>query len=366
MLYAIIMEPSSITSSTASSDLHTIFTSNRDGFAILTSKQLPACATFTLQSALGPLAVSIAARPVHVQLADSKEIAQLRRFHEFVFRDVLNIVQPFLASDYENEQHSYLIVPTTCNGRSDVEIDWPLVREFQQPITLHGDCPEIDDTHMLTETDDESCEKTDNETDATITSATIGGKRSKRTFRAEDYRNRVVFPWYRIERSKRYAVVRVAEHLTPFSPFPNEKYESYAAYIEDRYQRPVLCREQFMLEVVCLPTNNNDLDALVQRTETKPSFGGDRGRGVEMLIPELCQNLGFPSAMWLRATLLPAVLHRLHGLQTAEWLRNMLNASEYADEQNGMNETNHLSGFPLILYFVCCHISSFIVLFLSC
>lgn len=278
-------------------------------FGILTAHELPNCGAFRLHSLAGPVEITLAERPVRVQLASSgmgagnaenEELAQLRRFHEFVFGDVLKITLPFLVADYENKEHAYLIVPTTTlsiGGGGGVSINWPLVQRFQEPMKASDDNNQGPDGDFGAR------------------------KRAKMQYRAEDYQDRVVFPWYRMDSDRRYIVVRVHEHLTPNSPFPNDAFASYAAYIEDKYQLQIVNADQFMLEVLCV-SDASGLNALVQPEQQKPFAG----RHVELLIPELCQNLAFPGGLWLKAMLLPSILHRLHTQFHAEWLRAELNA----------------------------------------
>lgn len=44
----------------------------------------------------------------------------------------------------------------------------------------------------------------------------------------------------------------------------------------------------------------------------------------EHLIPELCQRLCFPAVLWLKATCLPTILHRVNYLLLAEELRQKI------------------------------------------
>lgn len=311
-LYGINVQPTDGEPKPSAADFHALYSDTTTGYGLLTAREMPPIAAFTLQSSIGPQLVSIAVTPTRVTLSDgngddptdggtSTELQQLRRFHEFIFRDILNIVHPFLAADHDNLEQSYLIVPTRNQAAT---IDWPLVQRFQQPVRLlDGDAVAAD-------------------RDADLAAR----KRAKLQFRAEDWLHRVVYPWYRVDAVKRYVVVRVHEHLTPFSAFPNDAFASYADYIEDKYQLEVTCAEQFMLEVQ--PVAEAGLNALVRGGggETK-TFAA---RGIELLIPELCQNLAFPGGMWLKATLLPSVLHRVQQLQAAEELRVELNAREYS------------------------------------
>lgn len=302
LLYSIQFQPWSMETIDETGAFFKLLGDASCGFGILTAKPLPPCAAFQLHSVAGPMRVDIATRPVHIDLREAAAIEQLRGFHAFVFRDVLKITLPFFATDNDNRENSWLIVPTV-----DVTtIDWPLVRQFQQRVAL------VDYDAIAADPEANFVQRQ--------LAADVG-------YRAADWAGRVVFPWYRLDTDRRYVVVHVHEHLTPFSPFPSDAFASYAAYIEDKYRLRVACRDQFMLEVLEITEDSigEGLNALV-RGEPKKKFAS---RGIELLIPELCQNFAFPGGMWLKATLLPSVLHRVQSLQTAETLRDELNAREY-------------------------------------
>lgn len=307
LLYGIHLQPSGMESISEAGAFYKLLGDTSCGFGILTAKPLPPCAAFHLHSVAGPMRVHIDTTAVPIDVSDKQSIEQLRRFHAFVFRDVLNIVMPFFAADNDNLENSWLIVPTRFDAQPASKlatIDWKLVHQFQQPVELFdGDAVAADPMANFEQRQQ------------------VG-----QSFRADEWAGRVVFPWYRMDTDRRYVVVHVREHLTPFSPFPNDAFASYAAYIEDKYHLRVACREQFMLEVQEITGDRigEGLNALV-RGEPKKKFAS---RGIELLIPELCQNFAFPGGMWLKATLLPSVLHRVQSLQTAEALRVELNARE--------------------------------------
>lgn len=275
-------------STSCNADQHKML-SAKQGFAILTSKKLPPLAKMRLFIDVGAIQTEIACDPIEIEIAhdDQTSLKRLRNFHIMVFRDILCTVPPFLATDFTNAENSYFIVPTTDSGL----LDWDTVNAFQllKPVKA------------LTDTD---------------------RKRTKFSPLAEDYNGNVVVPWYRADIDKRYAVLRVHEHLTPFSSFPNNTYDSYAAYIADKYDLTVNNREQFMIEVKGIDTR---LSGLLPQPNVTTGKGKVLQRGPELLIPELCHNFTFSATLWLKATLLPSCLHRLHYLLISDDIRILIN-----------------------------------------
>lgn len=270
--------------STPATEVYNTLFASDSSFGLLTAKQLPPLAEFTLQQPYGSITIKIESNPVRIDFDDTHKpkVLRLIKFHNLIFDEIVATNQPFLANDWSNLENSFLVVPTTKQRT----IDWATVDEFQ----VLRPCP-----------DDHS-------------------KRPKLQLNADDYLHRIVYPWYRVDNDMRYLVLKVHEHLTPFSAFPSHQYESYAAYIQDKYDVQVMNKDQFMLEVKSIHPN---LNALV-RQDAK-AFAN---RGPEMLIPEFCHNLGFSGGLWLKAMLLPSVLHRVHFLLNAEANRVALNNGE--------------------------------------
>lgn len=266
---------------TTAEEYHKIIASPQS-FGLLTTKQLPRLAEFTLQQSFGSVVVTVQPNATLIADMQNAQLLRLTKFHNLIFDEVIGAKQPFLANDWSNLEHSYLVVPTTKQRH----IDWATVDEFQ---SLEP-CPDVP------------------------------AKRVKLSMAPEDFLHRIVYPWYRSDSDTRYVVIKVHEHLTPLSPFPSGAYDSYAAYIQDKYNVGVTDTNQFMLEVKSIQPSTSAL----ARSAAKPFAV----RGPEMLIPEFCHNLRFPAALWVKAMLLPSILHRLHYLLNADAVRERLNTSE--------------------------------------
>lgn len=288
-LYHIEVQPKFDATNKAMKEFHKLLGNGND-FGILLSKRFPRLCQMTLFQTFGEIEVKISGVPVPIVLKNEVELNELQNFHVAIFRDVLNTWQKYFVLD----DTSYLIVPLTDN----VDIDWKLVTEFQsveQPRRLTYD-------------------------EITVTE-----------FSRRAYLHRVVNPVYRSTEPK-YVVIDVPEHMTPMSPFPSEKYESYKQYMELNFSLSICKPNQPMIEVKGISKNLNLFfpgagTAGKQRKHEKENL-------TEHYIPELVHNFKFPADYWLKATLLPSICHRLKFMLLAEELRMWL-VDEKIDENNG-------------------------------
>lgn len=271
--------------STSTESYHELLTSTQS-FGLLTTKQLPRLAEFTLHQSYGSILVTVQPTTTCITDLQAPQLLRLIKFHNLIFDEVVGARQPFLANDWANKENAFLIVPTNAQN----QVDFSVVDEFQSLLP----CP-----------------------DPPL-------KRSKLSQTPEDFMHRIVYPWYRADSDTRYVVTKVHEHLTPQSAFPGDSYDSYADYILDKYNVGVTDSDQFMLEVKAIHPSMNAL--------ARPPPRAFAVRGPEMLIPEFCHNLRFPGALWLKAMLLPSILHRMHFLLNAEAIRVRLNMGEYFDK----------------------------------
>uniref|UniRef100_A0A182MYJ8 ribonuclease III n=1 Tax=Anopheles dirus TaxID=7168 RepID=A0A182MYJ8_9DIPT len=256
-----------------------------NNFGILTRKPLPQLAKMQLFVTLGTIGVEVVPEPVRLTLSpDSGQLRKLMRFHLLLFRDLLRVWKPFTVLDGQPAENGFIIVPM---ARSEA-IDWELIERF--PF---------------------------------LRPATEASTRARQQLRFEvdQYLLRVVHPWYKSDPEQNYVVVRVREDLRPSSAFPKETYRSYEHYFEQEHHQVVVRRDdQFLIEVKGITTSLNRLH---------PGGEADGGASTrarywefqEILIPELVHNYEFPADYWLKATLLPSTLHRVHYLLLAESIR---------------------------------------------
>lgn len=255
--------------------------SNRS-YAILTSNLIPRLGLMKFFFSFGRVNCSISYEPVHIKINKQHELDALKRFHCVLFEDVLGIMRTFFVYDHVN---SIIIVPT-----KNREIDWNTVSEFQKWSPFQEKTP---------------------------------AERQNATYNEEDWLYKVITPWYRADSDIRYVVTRLSTHETPFSQFPNPAYEDYASYALDKYPNvvQVFNKNQFMIEVKAMTRNLN----LLHAGEGEDGSKKKTIRGQELLIPELCHNFGYSGDLWLKALILPSILHRLTYLLHAENLRVSIN-----------------------------------------
>lgn len=259
--------------------------SSASTFALLTCKPLPELTTMMFYFNFGSISVTIQPGRCLVLEKPTESIELLRSFHKMLFRDLLQTTKPFLVDDRSDKDNSFYIVPVL----DGLNIDWHTVGEFQRLVPSRE----------------------------VIDEATRG----RMHFQSEDYLHKVVTPWYRNDKESRFVVLKVHTDMTPLSPFPLPQYQNFAQYMFERYKLRTVNPNQFMLEVRGITQKLNRLSPGQCVDGSKKSAFRDR----EFLVPELCHNYGFPANLWLKATLLPSVLHRMHYLLHAEALRVSIN-----------------------------------------
>lgn len=270
---------------------HNLLKSNRS-YGILTTKPIPRLAKIKLYQSFGELNAIIDHNPIKLILKNAQQLDELKRFNCTLFRDVLEVWKEFFVYDSSD---SFITVPMI-----DQQIDWDIVKAFQTWLPVQ---------------------------EKTIT------ERSNTKFIEQNWLHKVICPWYRADNAVRYVVTRVCTNETPFSPFPNDQYESYAEYAREKYPNitRVVVKDQFLIEVKGITQNPNLMH---------PGDGDDgrrmkTNRGPEVLIPELCHNFNYPGDLWLKAICLPSIIYRLTYLLHAETIRVSIN------KYIGLNITNY-------------------------
>lgn len=265
--------------------LHSLI-SSAGTFALLTAKPLPELTTMMFYFNFGSISINIEpGKSTHLDSTKFNAVEQMRSFHSMLFRDLLQTTKPFLVNDRSNRENSFFIVPVLDGSH----IDWTTINAFQR-IT--------------------QCEPVEDE-----------GARVQMRFQPEDYLHKVVSPWYRYDKDSRYVVLKVHTNMSPLSPFPRRQFRNYAEYMMNKYKLRTVNPNQFMIEV-------RGITQRLNRLSSGKCVDGSKKRAfrdAEFLIPEMCHNYGFPANLWLKASLLPSILHRVHYLLHAESLRLSIN-----------------------------------------
>ncbi|KAK9511555.1 hypothetical protein O3M35_000188 [Rhynocoris fuscipes] len=264
---------------------------SKRNFAIITSIKWPRICSFSMFMNVGEVNIEILDNIKTVKL-NKVQINSLFTFHCLLFTEVLPNMKKFLMRDYENDENSFFIIPTIEDENKEINIDWETIRN-------HQEIPEIKPL------------------DAEV--------RKNIVVNDETYLGKVVVPWYRCEGFKlRYIVSKVSTDENPGSPFPSANYESYAHYFEDRYSQKLLNPAQPLIEVRAISSKINCILPRGKRHRSSRKNRQNEDDFEETLIPELCFLYEFPAVYFLKATLLPSVLHRLHYLLIAEELRRSI------------------------------------------
>ncbi|XP_036333291.1 endoribonuclease Dicer [Rhagoletis pomonella] len=254
-------------------------------YAILSRKRIPPLAEMPLFMNQGKLSVKVAPQPITLTISSQQQLQQLCKFHLMIFRDLLECWKTFFVLDQRNHENSYLIVPINAG-----KIDWELVQNFQRLLPQRS--------YSVIE-------------------------RKKKVYKPEDYVGKVINKWYSGRDNQRFVVTKVLTDLTPLSPFDNNQYSSYVDFIDCKYKNEVdyvVQPNQFLLEVRALTSRRNFfINAVGKATK------GHKNNCAIRLIPELCHNFMYPGDMWMKALLLPSILHRVHFMLHAENLRLRVN-----------------------------------------
>ncbi|KAK0080172.1 hypothetical protein PV326_008304 [Microctonus aethiopoides] len=266
---------------------------SNETYAILSRKQFPKIPNFPIHMNVGPLEAKIIPNSSTVILS-SDEIMQLRQFHWVIFKEVLELIKSFMIFDNADEENSYLIGPVDKNWN----IDWDIVRRYpsirREAGQNHSMRAITNDSNFTPVVDDE-----------------CGWQ--------------LVTPNYRSS-TNMYVVTRICDELTPKSVFPTDDYISYIHYFQGRHGLTITDEKQSLLEVKPI---SKKINCIKFRDQGRSMNKRKREDLEEHLIPELCYRVIFPALYWLKATLLPSILHRVSQLLLADDLRRLI-ASETA------------------------------------
>lgn len=265
--------------------------SDLNSFGILTTKRLPLqLAKFPTFITIGQIDVEIVTEPIKICVKDSADMKKLTNFHRMLFRDLLKINKNknYIIHDNNNNVNSYIVVPTTNSSA----INWSIINDFQEL----------------------SAPKIPSENDIL-----------KKKIIAEEYLYKVVNPFYRHDSDHNFVVTHVLQNLSPLSPFPENQYKNYEHYYNQKYDLEIKHLDQRLIQVSGITTSLNRLNPGMDDKSRTHKLANRKRQ--EIYIPELCHNYMFPGNMWLKAVLLPSILHRLHYLLWAEYIRR--NLSKY-------------------------------------
>ncbi|XP_076668388.1 endoribonuclease Dcr-2 isoform X2 [Andrena cerasifolii] len=255
------------------------------GFAILSTKPMPQIPSFPIFMNVGELNVDIKVNYATINLSD-EEIMSIQVFHTLIFSEIVPVIKSFMVFDNHNLDNCFLITPVTETW----EINWEVIRQYKY----------IDHIAPVPYQFDNS-----------------------------DYELALVVPNYRAAADV-YIVTNVCEDLTPGSCFPTDNFFTYADYYKQKHGLEINDLAQPMLEVKPISRKINCIKPRGMQSEIKRRKCADSAKDLkEHLVPELCIRIKFPSLYWLKATMLPSILHRVSQLLIAEDLRVTIATEAY-------------------------------------
>ncbi|XP_034829181.1 endoribonuclease Dicer isoform X3 [Maniola hyperantus] len=266
-----------------------------EGYGLVTMQPLPILCSFPMFLTVGEVKTSLEVNYASIRLS-SAHFELIKRFHFFVFDQVIEVAKKFLL--FDGEANNLYLVPIKESDGYD--IDWAFMQKYGE-IRPVAEPP-------LTE-------------------------RTTLEVTRETYQNSVVTPWYRGSiMPDRYIVSDVLEYMTPQSRFDSNSFETFEDYYSSKHNLQIFGRkDQPMLEVRrinsrmnCLLPRAATIKALTdkQRKQISIAQGDDKPRCYnEIFVPEFCIKDEYPGVMWYKAVLLPSIVHRITMLLTAEELR---------------------------------------------
>ena len=266
-------------------------------FGVVTPNEMPAILSFPVYSkSAEEMEVNITSWHGKVRFR-KEEWGLILMFHDYIFSKFLNVVEFPMMFSPNNAESSMLLVPLSRWEKEldDYGIDWNLLKKIKEMIS---DTKLTEDfTEMLTGLSTES------NPDVTI------------------------MPRYVKQKTTQYChVVRVCNELSPNSPFPSERFESFRHYYIQEYNKEIKNLNQPLLETNLL---YEPINAIKRRDENRRgiAFQTKESSKPHMIlynVPELCDIHPMPSSLLQQAFFIPSILYRIISLLVADELREMI------------------------------------------
>ncbi|CAG0888115.1 unnamed protein product [Cyprideis torosa] len=260
-------------------------------FGLLVPNPLPPLNPFSLFPRPGEVGVSVVPLSDFSGKVSKRDLEILIRFHDLVFRDVLQlVVEPVMTLDVSQTRNKCLVAPLVVDPETGIaRIHW----SFLERILVQMN--EFKRTPIVFKSDEE---------------------RKNWVFDAFQYEDSVVARWYRNDSKSQldfYFVTRVRRDQTPFSDFPGGKFKNHVEFYTKNYRLQIQNLRQNLLEVETVIARPY-MNVLVQAQRDTPF-------STSFLVPELCVVHPFPASLWRQGLCLPAALHRINGLLLADEIR---------------------------------------------
>ncbi|KAK3907436.1 Endoribonuclease Dicer [Frankliniella fusca] len=246
--------------------IHSVLMEQRS-FAILSSKPLSQVCQFPVFSKFGAMNVKINNNAALITLKEH-QLSLITEYHYNLFTTMIPLGKSYLVFSRD----SFLIAPTKFDSRGSVLLDFDAMQV------------KVDTKESLGNL--EKC---------------------------------IVTPIHRgvSVLHEAYFVTRVCHELTSRSKFPNLSYSTYEDYFQ-RHHKFKICKPSLpLLEVQPFKVISNDLIPRYGKAESTSS-------DVTYFPQEVCRILATDGCLFLKAMLLPSVLHRLERMLVADDLRRVI------------------------------------------
>ena len=204
--------------------------------------------------------------PLHPTL-NRRDLSTVEKFHCFLFSHVLREHVELKPKNEDGSADGYFVVLVKSGGR--------LV-----------DCDRMEDAMRLEASLARSCDQTS---------------------RNELIREDMVVTKNYMESRQRFAVVKVRDDLSPWSPFPDRsKAKTYEGYFRQNYGKSVTIKDQPLIE---LKDISGRVNFLVDRKQSSKSK-----HAAIIVVPELCDVVPVQASLLSVSFMLPSILYRLNAL----------------------------------------------------
>ncbi|CAI2349147.1 unnamed protein product [Caenorhabditis sp. 36 PRJEB53466] len=288
-------------------------------FGFLSTKDIPKVPPFPVFLRQGDMKVRLTKAPQKITLEEA-QLQQVQAFHDYLFTQVLQMCK---NGNLEFEVSTRtplntLIVPLNKSKEESYSINMKYVSEV---VANMENMPRVPDDAV----------------------------RRQYKFRAEDYKDVIVMPWYRnMEQPAFYYVAEILTDLRPSSTFPDNHFETFNEYFTKKYKLEIYDQNQSLLDV---DFTSNRFNLLLPRVQThhgcqqnrrarSMSTSSTSGASAaeskdsvnstshsaqrQILVPELMDIHPISATLWNVIAALPSVFYRVNQLLLTDELRQRI------------------------------------------
>ncbi|ODN02294.1 Endoribonuclease Dcr-1 [Orchesella cincta] len=279
-------------------------------FGIMLAKPIPPLPPFPIYTRCGEVQVQLVRVVNEENLLTGDNIEKISAFHHYTFTSVLRLDKYLTLFDPTLSENSYYVIPLKrvqySNSEFDtlddtVSVDWNFIDLIWSAKDVPRPKPQTDED------------------------------RKDYKFKAEEYTDAVVMPWYRNHDVPQYFyVAEICENLTPRSQFPGCEFKTFEEYYNKKYSISIQDADQPLLDVDHTSARLNFLTpryvnrkgmALPTSSESTKKAKRENLEQKQILVPELCAIHPFTASLWRQAVCLPCILYRMNCILLANNIR---------------------------------------------